>query len=234
MESPPVKTPEMVAWESMQIHIPYKGMSIFISKPKNTIDVYSSSKHPDHVTLINHRVYPEAKVEREVPATTVNLMRALTWIDKYHSKAQMVLSEDSRGSRWLPVEKEASVNIKFSQEELDNVLMFKNSDDYVAEYGPIFSRYLEVENVAGMLTAHGDKARQYRDRWLSEGLCYGKACLLHLLSYTAEYAGQVRQTRNGFVPPVDWVIKTYKDKAGKPRQVLDTMPDWCVRRPDHG
>jgi hypothetical protein len=62
----------------------------------------------------------------------------------------------------------------------------------------------------GMIVSHGDKAEQYKDVWLEHNIPFEQGVAIYLASYYYPYSDTVRQTKNGFVAPVNWVIEKHK------------------------
>jgi hypothetical protein len=74
----------------------------------------------------------------------------------------------------------------------------------------IFFDRLEISiNTTSLIIAHGDKCDQYKNIWAKENIPFEHGVAIYLLSHCPKWAETCRQTPNGFVPPVDWVINTY-------------------------
>ena len=96
--------------------------------------------------------------------------------------------------------------------------------NYVETVSEEFSTKLSLNyNIHLSLSAHGDKARQYKDIAENLGIPYGKLLLVYLLSYESGWSNQVRETENGWVSIEDWLIeKLTKDQ--KIIEVLESLP----------
>ena len=58
----------------------------------------------------------------------------------------------------------------------------------------------------GIIVAHGDKGDGYKCRWESAGIPFAHAMCIYLLGYCQPFSSEVRETRNGWVDPCQWVI----------------------------
>ena len=65
-------------------------------------------------------------------------------------------------------------------------------------------------NNCGIVTSHGDKEYFYESPWEDEGIPFHEGMVLYLLTYFKPYCDEVRETENGWVAPIDWVIDNYK------------------------
>lgn len=91
---------------------------------------------------------------------------------------------------------------------------------YVEKVSEQFSKTLGLKSPIHLsLTAHGDKARQYKNIAQELNVPYGKLLLVYLLSYEYGWLDQVRQTENGWVPIEDWLV----EKLTKDQQVMDVL-----------
>lgn len=61
----------------------------------------------------------------------------------------------------------------------------------------------------GIIVAHGDKGYCYRYQWADAGIPFEHGMALYLLSYCRPYSQEMRETVNGWVQPVEWVIANY-------------------------
>jgi len=68
---------------------------------------------------------------------------------------------------------------------------------------------ITLSQCVGILTSHGDKCYSYEDRWKAAGIPFEHGAALYLLSFISPWEENVRNTKNGWVPPVDWVINVY-------------------------
>lgn len=64
---------------------------------------------------------------------------------------------------------------------------------------------------AGIITAHGDKMYGYRDQWEAAGLHFAHGCAICMLTYCSPYGNEVRETKEGWIAPGDWVVQN-KDR----------------------
>lgn len=95
---------------------------------------------------------------------------------------------------------------------------------YIEETSKQFSKALDLKDDIGtMVPCHGDKIRQYEDAFNGAGIPYGKAALVYLLSYEYHYSTTVRDTDEGFVEPVKWVIQ-HCTQPGPIKDALDSLP----------
>jgi hypothetical protein len=80
--------------------------------------------------------------------------------------------------------------------------------DWLDKYLAKFFDLCEVppEESIGMASAHGDKCFQYRDYWQQLGIKFEHGVAIYLLTYTSKFASHVRETRNGWVAPREWVV----------------------------
>lgn len=87
-----------------------------------------------------------------------------------------------------------------------------NHRDWIEFVMPVVAERLGINPVLvkGMEVSDGDKTEQYRDRWESAGLDYRIAAVVYCFSKVPPYSQTCRQTQNGFVEPVRWVIDNYK------------------------
>lgn len=63
----------------------------------------------------------------------------------------------------------------------------------------------------GLIRAHGDKCGQYRQKFDENGLPFEYGVAIYLLTYVPQFSTEVRETVNGWVAPVDWIINN-KDR----------------------
>lgn len=61
----------------------------------------------------------------------------------------------------------------------------------------------------GLISAHGDKCRQYSDEWERRGIPFEHGAAIYLLSYCHPFSKTVRETKDGWVTPKDWVMRLY-------------------------
>lgn len=103
-----------------------------------------------------------------------------------------------------------------------------NHYDYLDLYGPQFSAELDIDNIAHMSSAHGDKAYGYGFDWERKGLPFSKGVMIFLLSYLYPYSKTVRTTENGWVDTGDWVLDRYNNDSVI-RAALDRLPSYYSR-----
>lgn len=82
----------------------------------------------------------------------------------------------------------------------------KNLPTFFAKVG------LDWRGNEGIISAHGDKCYTYREQWEKEGIPFEHGVAVYLLSYCRPFDKESRETINGWVPPVDWVIKAYHER----------------------
>ena len=82
----------------------------------------------------------------------------------------------------------------FLEEHFDTILSRMGKHDVVGKYGSFVSS--------------GDKYRQYQDKWGKANIPYFHgAAMYHLMEMF--YLDEIRQTKNGWVDPWQWVIDNY-------------------------
>lgn len=64
---------------------------------------------------------------------------------------------------------------------------------------------------AGIIVAHGDKFYGYKDEFEKVGLHFAHGCAIGLLTYCHPYSEESRETKQGWVAPVDWICSN-KDR----------------------
>lgn len=101
---------------------------------------------------------------------------------------------------------------------------------YVVDVSSMLCQQLGIKDpLSLMLTAHGDKARQYK--WIGDenNIPYGKILLTYLLSHEYPYSNSVRNTENGWVSVEDWLLEK-TTKEGPVKQALDSIPEHRFRK----
>lgn len=73
-----------------------------------------------------------------------------------------------------------------------------------------------------MLTAHGDKARQYRELGEEHNVPYGKLLLVYLLSYESPWTQEVRYGEKS-MSIQDWLVQSLT-QDGPIKRALDALP----------
>jgi hypothetical protein len=68
---------------------------------------------------------------------------------------------------------------------------------------------LHVDSCRGLISAAGDKCRQYQYQWEKNGIPFQHGAAIYMLTYCAPFSDEVRETGNGFVAPAKWVIDNY-------------------------
>ena len=63
----------------------------------------------------------------------------------------------------------------------------------------------------GLIRAHGDKCYSYRQQFATAGLKFEHGIAIYLLTYLNPWTKEVRETSDGWVKPIDWIL-TNKDK----------------------
>ena len=89
-----------------------------------------------------------------------------------------------------------------------------NHYDYLEKHLPAFLDSVgkgDWVSARGLISAHADKCSGYRQRWEQAGLHFFHGVAIYLLSYLYPFSTEVRETKKGWVAPVDWVIEN-KDR----------------------
>ena len=95
---------------------------------------------------------------------------------------------------------------------------------YVEDVSVKFCQQLNIkEPLSTSLTAHGDKAGQYKNIGQTHGIPYGKILLVYLLSYEYPWSQTVRQTESGWVSIEEWLVKQITQE-GPVKEALDSLP----------
>ena len=72
---------------------------------------------------------------------------------------------------------------------------------------------IEIKNpypIDGLLVCDGDKCYGYRQEWEEHNIPFPHGVALYLLCSTFKpYTEEVRNTKNGWVSPSEWVIRNY-------------------------
>jgi hypothetical protein len=84
-----------------------------------------------------------------------------------------------------------------------------NHYKWLEEHLPNFFKKLGIEECNGIITAHGDKCYGYEGVWNEAGIPFHHGVAIYLLCYLNPYSKEVRETKNGWVRPDDWVIANY-------------------------
>ena len=71
--------------------------------------------------------------------------------------------------------------------------------------------YDTARDVQSLCGAHGDKCYCYERQWKEAGIEFSHGVAMYLLTYHKPFSAEVRETKNGWVAPSDWVIKN-KDR----------------------
>lgn len=61
----------------------------------------------------------------------------------------------------------------------------------------------------GLIGAHGDKCYGYRHAWEDAGIPFEHGVAIFLLTYVNPYGKEVRETENGWVNVMQWVLDNY-------------------------
>jgi hypothetical protein len=70
-------------------------------------------------------------------------------------------------------------------------------------------------NPNDVAAAHGDKCYGFKFKWKKNGVPFERGVFIYLLTSSHPFYGsQVRQTRNGWVDPGQWVIDYYHANDG--------------------
>ena len=88
---------------------------------------------------------------------------------------------------------------------------FRSHYDWLAENLQVFFSALNVPEYSrhGFEVAHGDKCYQYREEWKKVGIPFEHGVAIYFLTYISPWDMEVRETANGWVAPVKWVIDNY-------------------------
>lgn len=84
-----------------------------------------------------------------------------------------------------------------------------NHYDFIDRYGAVFEKALNmnnIQNLAQNTIAHGDKCYSYRDTWYAMRIPFPIGVMVYLLSHYLPFSEHVRNTRDGWIAPVDWVV----------------------------
>ena len=89
--------------------------------------------------------------------------------------------------------------------------MYKSHYDYLEAHLPVFLDNVKVKGGwewnRGLISAHGDKADEYRDRWEKAGIHFYHGVAIYLLTYCSPFKKECRETKEGWKNPGDWVIE---------------------------
>lgn len=77
----------------------------------------------------------------------------------------------------------------------------KNLPDFFEKLGLDFNRY------RGCIVSDGDKAEGYKSQFEKAGLHYYHGVAIYLLSNIPPFSKECRNTADGWVSPVSWVIE---------------------------
>jgi len=61
----------------------------------------------------------------------------------------------------------------------------------------------------GLITGHGDKCDGYKERWEQHGIPFPHGVAYYLLTRIEPWSEEVRQTKDGWVDPGEWVLDNY-------------------------
>ena len=88
-----------------------------------------------------------------------------------------------------------------------------NHYEYLERVLPEFFKVLGLapQYYDGILVAHGDKVSQYRPQIEAAGMMFGQGAALCMLTYCEPFASECRETENGWVAPIDWIVEN-KDR----------------------
>jgi hypothetical protein len=78
--------------------------------------------------------------------------------------------------------------------------------DYLDENLPTFFKKIGILYKEGIISAYGDKAYSYRDKWQKGGLHFYHGVAIYILTYVRPFSKESRETINGWVDPGDWVL----------------------------
>lgn len=103
--------------------------------------------------------------------------------------------------------------------DLHATLKEVNHYAFIEKYGKVFTEAVGLKhckNIAFNLSCDGDKTRQYKYEWETYGVPFVFGTMIYLLSKEMEFRDQIRDTDDGWVSPVDWVITVYRSDDTKP------------------
>jgi len=61
----------------------------------------------------------------------------------------------------------------------------------------------------GIISAHGDKGYGYKNLWKEAEIEFPHAMAIYLISYCKPYSEEVRNTKDGWIKPDQWVVDNY-------------------------
>ena len=97
-----------------------------------------------------------------------------------------------------------------NKKELFAKLTTDNHYHWLERHFSTFTKALGLEySLTGLISAHGDKCYSYRVRWENNGIPFFHGVAIYLLTYVFPYSKESRETDNGWVPPVIWVVDNY-------------------------
>lgn len=85
--------------------------------------------------------------------------------------------------------------------------------DYLDRTFPSFLKKLGInfeDRCPGIIVSHGDKCYAYEGKWEENNISFEHGVSLYLLTYLRPWSEEVRETKNGWVDPSDWVINNYE------------------------
>lgn len=86
-----------------------------------------------------------------------------------------------------------------------------NHYEFLDKYFDIFyTKFTGFTGGSGLLVSDGDKCSQYRQEWEDSGIPFSHGVAIYLLLKDEPYTNQVRETKDGWVCPAEWVIENYK------------------------
>jgi len=88
---------------------------------------------------------------------------------------------------------------------------YKNHYDYLEKHLPTIFKTVGInwDWNGGIIGAHGDKGYCYKNKWEKAGIDFCHGMVLYLMTYCQPYSDDVRQTKEGFKDPSEWVIENY-------------------------
>lgn len=66
-----------------------------------------------------------------------------------------------------------------------------------------------IKYVNSIISADGDKCYCYQHKWKLNNIPFSHGVALYLLTNIPPYDAEVRQTKNGWISPDNWVINNY-------------------------
>jgi hypothetical protein len=85
----------------------------------------------------------------------------------------------------------------------------KSHYDWLEDNLQDFFKKVHINQNNGIIVSHGDKCYSYQKIWEEAGVPFEHGVALYLLSHCSPFDKECRDTENGWVAPMDWVINNY-------------------------